>query len=270
MKRPHSSRTARCATAASLALILASCDQMPPGLGKSEAGDGDTGGGEHSPYSDAAAPVAGTPVLTAPAPPPASAGSAGTITIKPVMPQFLFVGTPLPADNPPPNLDKSDKATLEVQVPAGVSLISKGKPVTCSDEAPIGMLSWITDGDKDGNDGCYVDILPGKHWVQIDLGASKEVHLLWVWHFHKAAVYYKDVVAQISDDPEFKTSTTVFNNDFDNSSGFGEGKDQTWVETNNGRPMPVKGVKGRYVRLWSNGRSIDDTNHYIEVEVYGK
>ena len=78
------------------------------------------------------------------------------------------------------------------------------------------------------------------------------------------------VIAQISDDAEFKTSTTVFNNDFDNSAGFGVGKDQAWMETNHGRPMPVNAVKGRYVRFWSNGRNVDDTNHYIEVEVYGK
>jgi hypothetical protein len=53
-------------------------------------------------------------------------------------------------------------------------------------------------------------------------------------------------------------------------SEFGVGQDQSWVETNNGRAMPVKGVKGRYVRFWSNGRNIDDMNQYIEAEVYGK
>ena len=29
-------------------------------------------------------------------------------------------------------------------------------------------------------------------------------------------------------------------------------------------------VKGRYVRLYSNGNTSNDTNHYIEVEVYGR
>jgi len=212
------------------------------------------------------------PPAPAPAPPaaPATAGG-GTITIKPEMPKPLFAGTPLPENNPPPNLeDPKTKPTLEVQVPEGVTLLSKGKPVTCSDAAPLGELSWITDGDKNGDDGYFVDILPGKHWVQLDLGESKEIHHIWVWHYHKVAAVYKDVVVQISDDPEFKTSTTVFNNDFDNSAEFGVGTDKSWVETNHGRAMPVKGVKGRYVRLWSNGRNVDDTNHYIEVEVYGK
>jgi hypothetical protein len=216
-----------------------------------------------------------TVVTPAPAPPPAPAPEApvatgGKISIKPAMPKPLFAGTPLPDNNPPPNLDKSGKPTLEAQVPEGVVLLSKGKPVTTSDPAPLGDTALITDGDKEGDDGYFVDILPGKQWIQVDLGESKEIHLLWVWHYHKVAAIYKDVVAQISDDPEFKTSTTVYNNDFDNSSGFGIGTDQSWVETNNGRSMPVKGIKGRYVRLWSNGRNVDDTNHYIEVEVYGK
>jgi len=223
-------------------------------------------------------PAPTQPTVTAPPPPtppdpaPATASSGGKISIKPDMPKPLFAGTPIPDNNPPPNLEDptKNKAILEREVPEGVSLVSKGKPVTCSDSAPLGELKWITDGDKNGDDGYFVDILPGKHWVQIDLGVSKEIHLIWVWHYHKVAAIYKDVVVQISDDPEFKASTTVFNNDFDNSSGFGVGADKSWIETNHGRSMPVNGVKGRYVRLWSNGRNVDDTNHYIEVEVYGK
>ena len=33
--------------------------------------------------------------------------------------------------------------------------------------------------------------------------------------------------------------------------------------------MDTKGVKGRYVRLWSKGNTSDDQNHYTEVEVWG-
>ncbi|HWB04909.1 MAG TPA: hypothetical protein VG796_17910 [Verrucomicrobiales bacterium] len=224
---------------------------------------------EEKPAVATTPPPAPAPAPT-PAPPAPVVVTGPKITIKPEMPKPLFAGTPLPDSNPPPNLDKSQKPTLEMSVPEGVTLLSKGKPVTCSDPAPLGELSWITDGEKQGDDGYFVDILPLKQWVQIDLEASKEIHLIWVWHFHKQGVIYKDVVVQVSDDPDFKTATTVFNNDFDNSAAFGVGKDQSWVETNNGRPMPVAGVKGRYVRLYSNGRSIDDTNQYIEVEVYGK
>ncbi len=215
-----------------------------------------------------AAPDAPAAPVAAPAAPLVITGQA--ITIKPEMPKPLFVGTPLPQDNAPPNLDKSGVPVLEVKVPEGVTLLSKGKPVTSNDSAPIGDLTLATDGDKQGDDGYFVDLMPGKAWIQVDLGESKEIWLLWVWHFHKQNVIFKDVVAQISDDPEFKTFTTVFNNDFDNSAGFGVGNDQSYIETNNGRPMPVNGVKGRFVRFYSNGRDLDDTNQYIEVEIYGK
>lgn len=192
------------------------------------------------------------------------------MSIKPVMPIPLFAGTPLPQENPPPNLDTSKIPVLEALVPEGVTLLSKGKPVTSNDSAPIGDLTLATDGDKQGDDGYFVDLMPGKVYIQIDLQESKEIWLIWTWHFHKQAVIFKDVVVQISDDPEFKTFTTVFNNDFDNSATFGVGTDKSYAETNNGRPMPVNGVKGRYVRFYSNGRDLDDTNQYIEVEVYGK
>jgi len=199
-----------------------------------------------------------------------AADASAPITIRPIMPKPLFVGTPLPQDDAPPNLDQSKTPTLEVKVPAGTTLISQGKPVTSNDPDPIGDLSLITDGDKFGDDGYFVDLMPGKTWIQIDLGASHEIWLLWVWHFHKQNVIFNDVIAQVSDDPTFQTAVTVFNNDYDNSSGLGIGKDLSYVETNNGRPMPVNGVKGRYVRLFSNGRDLDDTNQYIEVEVYGR
>ncbi len=222
------------------------------------------------PASPAPAPVV-APAPATPAPAAAPVAITGpAITIKPEMPKPLFVGTPLPKENPPPNLDTSTVPTLEVKVPEGVALLSKGKPVTSNVSAPIGDLTLATDGDKQGDDGYFVDLMPGKAWIQIDLGESKEIWLLWLWHFHKQNVMFKDVIAQISEDPEFKTSTTVFNNDFDNSAGLGVGPDKSYIETNNGRPIPVNGVKGRYVRFSSNGRDLDDTNQYIEVEVYGK
>jgi hypothetical protein len=34
--------------------------------------------------------------------------------------------------------------------------------------------------------------------------------------------------------------------------------------------IDAKGVKGRYVRLYSKGNTTNKLNHYIEVEVFGK
>jgi hypothetical protein len=76
---------------------------------------------------------------------------------------------------------------------------------------------------------------------------------------------------QVSNDPEFVTDvTTVFNNDHDNSSGLGVGKDQNYVETAEGKLIDAKTARGRYVRCYSSGNSQNDMNHYIEVEVFGK
>jgi len=50
------------------------------------------------------------------------------------------------------------------------------------------------------------------------------------------------------------------------------GKARHYTETNEGKLIDVlaRGIKARYVRLYSNGNTSNDLNHYIEVEVYGK
>ena len=53
------------------------------------------------------------------------------------------------------------------------------------------------------------------------------------------------------------------------ASGMGKGGDPAYVETNHGRVIDAKGIKARYVRLWSNGNTSNDMNHYCEVQVYG-
>ena len=81
---------------------------------------------------------------------------------------------------------------------------------------------------------------------------------------------YKDVIVQISDDPDFVIGVeTLFNNDHDNSSGQGVGNDLHYVETHEGKLIDCRGVHGQYVRLYSNGNTSNDLNHYIEVEVHG-
>jgi hypothetical protein len=197
--------------------------------------------------------------------------SAREVTVvRPQFPRPMFIGTPVP-DPPPPNLIPAGQPrVMEVTVPGKVELLSRGAPVTSSDPAPLGELSLVTDGDKNGEDGYFVDLLPLCQWIQIDLGEPREIWLLWLWMFHKASVSYKDIIICISDDPAFESSRTVFNNDHDNTSGMGAGKDAAWMETSLGHPVRLSGLRGRYVRLYSNGRNIDDTNQWTEVEVYGR
>ncbi len=199
----------------------------------------------------------------------ASAGAADAIALKVEMPKPLFAGTPRPISLA--NLEPAGAKRADIMVPAGTTVLSKGKTVTSSDALPvIGELSFLTDGDKTGIDGAYVELGPGVQWVQVDLGASAKIAAVAVWHFHSQARVYHDVVIQISNDKDFKSGiTTLFNNDDDNSSKFGKGKDLAYVETNNGRVIDAKGTAGRYVRLSSNGNTSDELNHYCEVEVFG-
>ena len=197
-------------------------------------------------------------------------GTPGGVPLESELPPELIEGTPKPMKEP--NLVPAPKAAPEFLVPEGTELLSKGKTVTSSDDFPIiGDLSLVTDGDKEAGEGYYVELIDQLQWIQIDLGASSEVHAVWIWHFHSQKRAYRDVVVQISDDPEFKEGvTTVFNNDYDDTAKMGKGSDRPYVETRFGKIVDGKGAKGQYVRLYSNGNTSNDMNHYIEVEVYGK
>jgi len=186
------------------------------------------------------------------------------------LPKPMFVGTPTNIKSA--NLEViTGKSRGPFLVPRGTKLLSLNRPVRSSDMQPvIGELSMITDGEKEGGDGYFVELGPSKQWVQIDLGASYALHAVLAWHYHSQARVYRDVVVQVSDDKDFlKGVTTIFNNDHDNSSGLGIGKDKEYIEVAEGRLFDPNGVRGRYVRLYSNGNTSNDLNHCVEVEVYG-
>lgn len=190
--------------------------------------------------------------------------------LKLVVPRAQLTGTPVPVKLP--NLEPKTP-NPEPDVPEDVKNVAKGKKVTSSDDFPlIGELDLITDGDKEAAEGCYVELMNGLQWVQIDLEKQTEIFAVAMWHYHSQERAYKDVVIQLSDDPEFlKGVTTIYNNDHDNSAKKGAGKDKAYIETNIGKLVVVNPpVKARYVRLFSNGNTTNDMNHYIEVEVYGR
>ena len=90
------------------------------------------------------------------------------------------------------------------------------------------------------------------------------------WHYHKQARVYFDVVVQTADNKDMTENVHIlFNNDMDNSAGFGVGNDKHYVETSEGKLLDAKGVTGRFVKLYSRGNTNNDLNHYIEIAVYG-
>ena len=213
--------------------------------------------------------AAGPADAQAPAKAPAASGKLVPIPIQ--LPKPMFEGTP--TNLTVPNLQKPlGKPRDPFLAPAGVVNVAKGKPVTSSDDEPvIGELEQVTDGDKKGAEGSFVELGPGVQWVQIDLGATHEVYAVVFWHFHKAARVYFDVVVQLADDAAFgKNVRTLFDNDHDNTSKLGAGTDMNYVETSEGKLVDAKGGKARYVRLYSRGNNANDLNHYVEVEVFGR
>jgi hypothetical protein len=193
------------------------------------------------------------------------------VELKLKLPKPMFVGTPTNIKSS--NLEViTGKSRGPFYVPKGTVLLSAKKSVTSSDMQPvIGELDMANDGEKSGGDGYFIELGPGPQWIQIDLGASQPLHAILIWHYHSQARVYRDVIVQLSDDPAFKTGvTTVFNNDHDNTSKLGAGKDKEYVEVAEGRLVDTKGAKGRYVRLSSNGNTTNDLNHYVEVEIYGQ
>ena len=179
------------------------------------------------------------------------------------LPKPLMVGTPVPINLP--NLEPKLKKRADFQVPVGTVNLAKGKKVTASDSEPvIGSLDLITDGDKEGDEGSWVELAPGKQWVQVDLEKTANISAVIVWHFHSQERAYKDVIVQVSDDAKFEKDVTTI---YDNSAA---GKDRPYVEQYLGKLIDAKGAKGRYVRLSSAGNTTSKMNHYIEVEVFGK
>ena len=195
---------------------------------------------------------------------------------------------PLPLQLPPPaqkgtppNLATNttaepftDKPRPPFLAPAGVKNVALGKPVSSSDSSPIsGELKQITDGKKQSFEENVVTLRRRLQWVQIDLQGEFNLYAIVIWHEFTMPVVYRDVVVQVSDDPEFKQDVhTLFNNDQANKSGLGAGTDREYFEnplTADGKLVDAKGIKARYVRCYSNGNTENALNSYIEIEVFG-
>ena len=196
------------------------------------------------------------------------------VPLKTELPEEILAGTPpdvlallypglekLPEGKPPDFL-----------VPPGTVNVALKKKITSSDANPVlGNLTFVTDGKKQGTEDNYVELGPLEQWVQIDLEKSCEIYVVYVWHYFREARSYSDVILQVADDSAFtKNVRTVYNNDQDNSAKKGVGKERAYIETYLGKLIDAKGVKARYVRIYSGGNTANDLNHYVEVEVFGK
>lgn len=198
-----------------------------------------------------------------------SAADLEPLPLKLPIPAFMGTPTDMPLGD---HIEKpSDKPRPPFLAPKGVQNLAFKKKVISSDKSPItGTLDLVTDGDKESNDNSFVELHRRTQWVQIDLEQRAKIAAIVVWHAHNTFQVYHDVILQVSDDPDFTQNvTTVYNNDYDNSSGIGVGTDKEYFETYEGRLMDAKGAEGRYVRAYSRGSTYSALNRYTEIEVWG-
>jgi hypothetical protein len=188
------------------------------------------------------------------------------------LPAAAFKGTPKDIQLSSYVEPLSDKPRPPMMVPAGLKNVAAGVKITCSDKnATADSLAKIVDGDKEASEQSIIYLRKGVQWVQMDLGSPQEIFAIVIWHAHNSAKVYHAVVVQASDDQDFiQDVKTIFNNDQENKSGLGVGTEREYFETNEGKLIDAKGVKGRYLRFYSKGSTESALNEYTEIEVYAR
>lgn len=255
------------------AAVLVGAAVMLAGCGR----DGDTSGGK----ARRTAPQTAAQKASAPEPAPDEGEETGKkeqkegkgqpekVELEVDMPTPTFAGTP--SDLKTGHLEPNGGPRGKVLVPEGTDLLSKGRPVSASSEPVMGSLERVTDGVKEAGAGKYVTLPQNKQWVQIDLEDTCRLDAVLLWHYHASARVYHDVVVQASTDPDFQENvTTLFNNDYDNSLGLGQGEDYEYVDDFEGKLVKADGLEARYVRVYGNGSTANEMNHFTEVTVYGR
>ncbi len=211
-------------------------------------------------------------------PAPASASSVQTMTAKglPSGVTLYFAMKTIGADG-----KVSDLSAVTSVSTKPVANMALGKPVITNAATTSGQpLSALTDGVLARDKYTLYSVVDGPKWAQVDLGQSYDIARINLRNDWGASGTYRkarDIVVQVSDDPDFTSGvTTVFNNDSDNSSLLGAGTDDEYMEPADGSGKDIflkDTVSGRYVRYWANGHirvngSLNTVNTPVEIEVY--
>jgi len=203
--------------------------------------------------------------------PTASGDQSDWAPLKLKLPAPVFAGTPKQAPagmmvDPP-----STKPPVILVPPDARNIAQQAKLASSDKNATTALLARITDGDKEAQEDSVVLLRKGLQWIQFDFGRSEEIFAIAIWHAHDTAKIYRCVIVQAADDGDFTENVrTLFNNDADNRAGLGAGTDRQYFESYQGKTIDARGLRARYIRLYSQGSTESALNEYTEVEIYGR
>ncbi len=139
-------------------------------------------------------------------------------------------------------------------------------------------LTLAVDGKHD-NAGQHVQMDQNKapnqpYYIQVDLEQLSNIQSVKLWRYWDGSrKYHKTVVVVAKDETDFETAekcTVLFNADKDNVCGFGNGKEEEYVEASTGRTFEVTtATQARFVRVYMQGSNKNDDGHVVELEVMG-
>ena len=80
-------------------------------------------------------------------------------------------------------VEGTDEVSGARRIPQSVKNLALNKAILASDDYPIiGEHELVTDADKEGEEGRYVEYGPGIQHVSIDLGKSHQIYAILLWH----------------------------------------------------------------------------------------
>ena len=151
--------------------------------------------------------------------------------------------------------------------------VTDKKAVTEKGDRPF---SYLNDGKKDTNNYLELNDTSDKtnhsRYVQVDLGDEYELNKIHLTRYYGDSRTYGPTVIELSKNEDFKEKTQVFNSDKDgNVHNLGEGKDDLYNETAEGKEVTFEKTTARYIRVYVNGQANNksSSDHIVELEAYG-
>lgn len=151
--------------------------------------------------------------------------------------------------------------------------VTDDKAVTEKSDRPF---NYLNDGKKDTNNYLELNDTSDKtnhsRYVQVDLGDEYELNKIHLTRYYGDSRTYGPTVVELSKNEDFKEKTQVFNSDKNgNVHNLGEGKDDLYTETAEGKEVTFEKATARYIRVYVNGQANNksSSDHIVELEAYG-